>query len=38
VLLSVAVLVNVYVNNHQNRLNDPIEIDLGTFNPLQKKP
>ncbi len=36
VLVSVAILVNVYVNNNQNRLNNPIDIDLGTFNPLQK--
>ena len=38
ILLSVAILVFIYVNNHKNRLNDPIEIDLGTFNPLQNKP
>ena len=38
ILLSVSILVHVYVNNHKNRFNDPIEIDLGTFNPLQNKP
>jgi hypothetical protein len=38
ILLSVAILVHVHVNNDKNRLNDPIEIDLGTFNPLQNKP
>ena len=37
ILLTVAVLVNAYITNHQNRLNDPIDIDLGTFNPLQNK-
>jgi hypothetical protein len=35
-LLTVAILVHVYLNGNKNRLNDPIEIDLGTFNPLQK--
>ena len=38
ILLTVAILVHVYVNNQHNRLNHPIEIDLGTFNPLQNKP
>ena len=38
ILLTVAILVHVYVNNHKNRLNDPIDIDLGTFSPLQNKP
>jgi len=38
ILLTVAVLVNVYIKNSQNHLNNPIDIDLGTFNPLQNKP
>ena len=39
ILLTVAVLICVYVNNKKNSLDgDPIEIDLGAFNPLQNKP
>lgn len=38
ILLTVAILVHVYFSRNKNRLNDPIEIDLGTFNPLQNKP
>jgi len=38
ILLTVAVLVKVYVITNAKNLNDPIDIDLGTFNPLQNKP
>ena len=38
ILLTVAVLVKVYITTNTKNLNDPIEIDLGTFNPLQNKP
>ena len=37
-LLTVSIFVNVYITNQKNHLDDPIDIDLGTFNPLQNKP
>jgi hypothetical protein len=36
VLLSVAILVNAYINNDDKRLEKVIDVDLGAFYPLQK--
>jgi hypothetical protein len=38
ILLTVAVLICANTISNKNSLNDPINIDLGAFNPLQNKP
>jgi hypothetical protein len=35
ILLSIAVLISAYIQDHQSGLHKPMDIDLGTFNPLK---